>query len=105
MEEKLYLLAAELCQLLARCMTAITQAVASKELWPSSCLRALLGPWHPTKCLMVALCSPKGHIALCRGLHNCHVSEGKAMAEAMTLPAGKAEGCGKCQEKYLPCWM
>lgn len=48
---------------------------------------------------MVALCSLKGCIALHRGLHSCHVSEGKVVAEAVTLLSGKAEDCGKCQEK------
>lgn len=53
---------------------------------------------------MVVLCLLKGRIALCHGLHSCHVSEGKVVAEAMTLLTGKAEGLGKGQEKYLPHW-
>lgn len=56
------------------------------------CWRAPPGPLHPTKRLTVALCSLKGHIALRRGSHNCHVLEGKAVAEAVTLLAGKAVG-------------
>lgn len=82
--------------------------VPPMALWPPSCWGAGAlhqVPWHPTKCLMVALWSLKGRIALRRGLHSCHVSEGKVVAEAMTLLAGKAEGCGKCQEKYLPRWL
>lgn len=95
MEEKLYLLAAELSQLLARCMTATTQTVcphgAMATLLPG-CWHAPPGPWHPTKRLMVALCSLKGHIALHHGSHNCHVLEGKVVAETMTLLEGKAVG-------------
>lgn len=88
-EEKLYLLAVELCQLLTQPLgwwhSLAVLCLLLSVCPPTVVLPTAPGPWHCTERPTVAVCSLNMHIALCCGLHNCYVSEGTSDQNVLSL--------------------